>query len=349
MAMWRYMPILKWKQGEQLALRNLTPTQWPGMTPLIELQPIDAAPDTRALVAALPSYLTKVSEQIIKSILNESLLCIDTSYLSIGYPRQIALVLTVCDYLRKKIPQEILPVFHGADLEAIETLSATQLKLLQDQPQIVLRLRVDHIEPAQIGASIEALASVGVITSKIHLLIDQHSLVNRKPKACLEQVKPYLDKALEAECSSVTLAGGSFPINLMGIPQGLTDLPRVEWQVWELLANKDSLSFADYAVTNPALQEDLDPSKMNPSIAIRYAAQDFWRVYKGRGFKSGVTGEYRNLCKILVSDGIFSKATFSYGDAQYQKAASGGEKNGNPSSWRKEATNHHVVLTASSL
>ncbi|MCW5651021.1 MAG: hypothetical protein KIS62_14845 [Ramlibacter sp.] len=39
---WKYIPILKWKQGERIALRNLTPLQWNEMTPLLELLPIIA-------------------------------------------------------------------------------------------------------------------------------------------------------------------------------------------------------------------------------------------------------------------------------------------------------------------
>jgi hypothetical protein len=94
----------------------------------------------------------------------------------------------------------------------------------------------------------------------------------------------------------------------------------------------------------------MDATKMNPSIAIRYATNDSWKLYKGRGFKSGVPGEYRSLCKLLILDTkVYSGENFSYGDSQYKGATSSSEKNGNPSSWRKEATNHHIALTRSSL
>lgn len=352
MTAWKYMPIIKWKQGEQIALRNLSPKQRAGMMPLIELQPIDAAPDVKSLTLALPDYVAKVSGQISKSIPHSSV-CLDASYLSPGYPRQINLLMIVVGYLQKHLLHGVVPVIHATDLESIDQLATTPKKLLEQQDKIVLRLRTDQIDSSQVVASVASMASVGIAPPRIHLLVDQYSLVGRNVADCVIQVKPYLDEALGAGCASLTLAGGSFPINLVGIQQGVTNLPRVEWLVWESLTadtKYKDVVFADYAVTNPAPLPDIDPKQMNPSISIRYAAKDFWRIYKGRGFKSGAKGEYRNLCQLLVSDDIFPGEKFSYGDSQYyQKASTGNDKNGTPASWRKEATSHHVVLTANCL
>jgi hypothetical protein len=58
---WKYLPILKWKQGERLALKNHTADQWEPIVPLIELQAIVASPDGDSLRAALPTYLGKIA------------------------------------------------------------------------------------------------------------------------------------------------------------------------------------------------------------------------------------------------------------------------------------------------
>lgn len=349
---WRYMPILKWKQGEQLAVRNLSDGQWGGIVPLIELQPIDAAPDNGSLKVALPAYLTKTADQIQKSIPDGHAICVDSSYLSPGHPKQVALQLSTVETLQKKTSCKIIPVIHAAESETLPMLLTSHKEFLARQEDVVLRLRMDQLEPTQIKPAVTALKGLGVKKRNIHLLVDQYSLVDRQPIDCQKAVIPYLDNAIAADCASVTLAGGSFPINLMGRKQGITDIPRVEWKVWLLLLASDdyqNLRYADYTVTNPAPLPDMDTTQMNPSIAIRYAADGLWRLFKGRGFKSGVPGEYKNLCKLLLADKVFSGAHFSYGDQMYSKAAGGGDKNGNPSSWRKEATNHHIVFTASSL
>lgn len=349
---WRYMPILKWKQGEQLALRHLTPTQWDGITPLLELPPIDSAPDAISLKTSLPFYLNKVGEQIIKSIPETRTVCVDTGYVSPGFQGQLSLVLSVCHYLDKKLTHRVVPVIHTTLLESLESLSATQKTYLKNLDRILLRARIDQMESSQIIPSVNSLSSFGVKTQYIHLMIDQFSIVDNNPIDCLATVEPYLEKGLLAGCASITVGGGSFPVNLMGFKQGATDVPRVEWRVWGLLLETQKylhLSYADYAVTNPAPLPDIDSSKMNPSVAIRYAADGFWRVYKARGFKKGPPDQYRNLCKLLISDVIYSGEDKSYGDRQYKSAAEGKVGNGNPSSWRKDATSHHVVLTAKSL
>jgi Beta protein len=94
---------------------------------------------------------------------------------------------------------------------------------------------------------------------------------------------------------------------------------------------------------------ELDPKMMNPSVAIRYAADGFWRLFKAGGFKKGKPDQYKNLSILLLGDPVYSGAAFSYGDECYDKTANAKLGNGNPSSWRRDATNHHLVLTATAL
>jgi hypothetical protein len=169
----------------------------------------------------------------------------------------------------------------------------------------------------------------------------------------VSSIKPYLTEAIAASCASVTLGGGSFPMTLAGIKAGAKNIPRVEWSAWKLISTSGEfpkLRYADYTVTNPAPLPDIDPKTVNPSITIRYATNDHWHLLKGRGFKGAPPGEYRSLCKLLVTSGaVYSGKDFSFGDGKYFAAANGGVKNGIPWTWRREATSHHIVFTASSL
>lgn len=344
--------MLKWKRGERDALRYLKEDQWEGVTPMLELQPIGAAPDTPSLKTALPAYVDEVSEQINKSVPALQAACIDTGYLSSNYAKQVSLLLATCRGLTKRLEHQVVPVIRSTWLETLGSLTTTQIAVLSEFEEVILRLRTDEMDPSQVQPGVDALAKF-VKKRRVHLVLDQFSLVDRDPDACVTAVTPYLHAALSAGCASVTLAGGAFPVNLTGKRQGFTDLPRVEWQIWQKI-QKDAafgaLRYADYTVTNPApLPEDLDPKAVNPSIAIRYAADGCWRLYKGRGFKGAPRGELRNLCKLLVSDDVYSGEKYCYGDAKYHKDANGGEKNGVPWTWRRDATNHHIVFTADAL
>lgn len=349
---WRYMPILKWKQGEQLALRNLTAAQWDELTPILKLQPIDAAPDAASMKAALPFFLDKVSDQILKNIPVECAICIDTEYVSPGFQRQLSLLLTACNYLQRKLTHHVIPVLPAPILESLDSLTASQGVFLNSLEDMIISIRTDQIESSQIAPIVAAITTFGIKKRKIHLLIDQYSIVGNDHNVCFGTVKSYIDSGLKTGCASVTVGGGSFPINLVGFKQGTTDISRVEWNVWSLIQQSgdySGLRYADYAVTNPAPQPDVDPITLNPSVAIRYAADRYWKVYKAKGFKKGPPDQYRNLCKLLVTEHIYSGENFSYGDGQYSKASVGKVGNGNPSSWRKDATNHHIVLTAGLL
>lgn len=351
---WQYLPVLKWKRGEQFALRELTEAQWSGVAPLIELQPIDSAPDGAALRSALPEYLEKVADEIKKSIPEDRLVFVDTHHVSPGYARPANLLVVMCDQLRRKTKRLIYPVIDAAAMASLGTLTPQLKGSIQKMATVLLRLRSDQLETTQIKPLVADLVEIGIKKRNIHLLVDQYSLVGREPAECVTLIKPFLAEAVAASCASVTLGGGSFPMTLAGIKAGATNIPRVEWSTWKSLAAPGEfpqLRYADYAVTNPAPLPDIDPKTVNPSITIRYATKDHWHLLKGKGFKGAPPGEYRNLCKLLVTNGaIYSGKDFSFGDGKYYAAANGSSvKNGIPWTWRREATSHHIVFTASLL
>lgn len=350
---WRYLPILKWKRAEVEALRKLTATQWEGVTPLVELQPIGVAPEVAALKSALPGYLDKVAEDFVKAIPADRKVFVDTHLVSAEYSRPANLLFVIIERLIKKTGLDIYPVIGTKELSSFGHLAAQHKDHLKNT-SVLLRLRSDQIEASQVQALIADLEEKGGNKQNIHVLIDQHSIVSRDSSGCLTSVVPYLVEARASSCASVTYGGGSFPSTLTGYKAGASQIHRVEWGVWTELSTSGEypgLRYADYAVTNPEpLPEDLDPTKVNPAIAIRYAREKNWHLLKGKGFKGAPPGEYRGLCKLLVTDAaVYSGKGFCFGDAKYFEASQGGEKNGVPWTWRREATNHHIVFTASSL
>jgi hypothetical protein len=348
MASWKYLPILKWKQGERIALRNLKPVQWDQVVPIIELQPIDTAPDRASLKEALPPYLAKIADELSKALPEDSSCGIDTRYVAAGYSRQAELLNAVCQRLSKLTNLDILPVIPSALVQA----EPDQLARLAEQfNEHILRIDTPSVAVAQVQPIVDCVQQ-HIPHSLLHIVVDQFSLVGKDPKATTSTVKPYLDAAIASECSSVTLAGGSFPVNLIGFKQGVQDIVRVEWKVWtsiRKLADYADVRYSDYCVTHPAQPPGLDPTQVNPSVAIRYAADGFWRLFKAGGFKKGAPNQYNSLCQLLLTDTVYSGPTYSYGDKCYTDAAAFKLGGGNPSSWRRDATNHHLVLTQRSV
>jgi len=346
---WKYMPVLKWKQGERIALKNLTAAQAHELIPLIELLPISAAPDTASLRAALPEYLAKVGKELETSLPEGIPLVIDARYVAPTYTPQARLLRVICARLQSLTRRPVVPVISQGMLQEVPN----ELHKLGEFGEQLVRILAPFTSVGAVAEIVKLCVAAKLPRKSLHLLIDQFSMVGEAPASKWKSVQPYLDAALASGCGSTTLAGGSFPINLIGIKQGIHDIPRVEWQVWTLLrkdANYNEVRYSDYTVSNPALAPEVDPKQVNPSVAIRYAADGHWRLFKAGGFKNGQPGQYKSLCKLLLGDSVYSGAAFSYGDTQYEKAATDPKAgSGNPSSWRRDATSHHLVKVAGAL
>jgi len=348
MTEWKYLPILKWKQGERIALRNLKGDQWDGVVPLIELQPIAAAPNFPSLQAALPDYLDRIAKDLAKALPEGKACAIDTRYVSTGYPKQAQLLYAVSLRLAKLTDRKILPLITSALVQS----EAAQLERIAERfDESIVRIDAPSVDVAQVRPIIQ-LVKDAFKKGAVHVVVDQFSLVGKDSKVMATAIKPYLDEAVVSKSASVTIAGGSFPVNLIGFKQGTFDIERVEWKVWKQIRKGGAYAdvrYADYCVTHPALSPEMDPTQMNPSVAIRYAADGHWRLFKAGGFKKGTPNQYMALCQLLLSDAVYTDPTYSYGDQCYADAASAKLGNGNPSSWRRDATNHHLVLTQRAL
>lgn len=350
---WKYLPILKWKKGEQFALKRLYEPQWDGLVPLLELEPMGSAPDAPSIRDVAPAYIKSLAKQIESSIPEDRMIAIDTRYACSSYAKQANLLFFIFNMINKEVPHYIIPTISASWVPLLATLPSPQLKTLSELDDVILRFRTDAIQADQVIPTIDELAKY-VKRKRIHVVLDQFSLVEKKPADCVDNITPYIQEALKTVTAGVTVAGGSFPENLTGKKRGTTDIDRVEWKVWEQLQKdgfKAKIAYSDYTVTNPVRPpDDMDGAKVNPSISIRYAGPDFWRLFKGVQFKNVPNrGELKILCQLLTSEPVYSGSIFSHGDAQYAAYAIGPDTNGSPWTWRRDATNHHIALTASAL
>lgn len=345
-AAWKYLPILKWKQGERIALSKLTSAQWKGLVPLIEILPVD--PKKGAFSETFAPYITKIGGQMAKAIPQDTPIAIDVRYVVPTYGKQTQVLASICRRLATLTNRQIIPVIS----EAMLTRPADLPDLATAFGTFALRVQTHLVTAGQIKDFVKIVTGAGIARSKLHLVVDQFSMVGAVPAACAAAVQPYLDEAIATGCASTTIAGGSFPLNLVGRKQGLHDIERVEWKVWKSLVAKPVYArvlFSDYTVSNPAPSPEIDPTMMNPSVAIRYASDGFWRLFKAGGFKKGKQDQYKNLCILLKGDPVYSGASFSFGDDCYDKASVGLLGNGNPTSWRRDAASHHLVFTGAAL
>jgi hypothetical protein len=243
---------------------------------------------------------------------------------------------------------KIIPVIYP-QAEAAKSNDLTAFAQFKD---IVLRIKVTMFLSTGVEDIIgTAYKALNHKPCRLHILIDMDSILGEDPAFLESRVEPYVRGAAKAKgVASITLAGGSFPYNLTGIDKGTTSLRRVEWFTWLEIRKKIKdlrVIFGDYAVTNPKMLAEIDPTKINPSAAIRYALKDKWMLLKAGGTRKGGFSQYNDLCKLLILDEkTYSGREFSYGDGRYDYHANTKEKTGNLTTWRRDATSHHLVLTA---
>lgn len=186
MTEWKYLPILKWKQGERIALRNLKGDQWDGVVPLIELQPIAAAPNFPSLQAALPDYLDKIAKDLGKALPESTACAIDTRYVSTGYPKQAQLLQAVSLRLGKLTDRQILPVITSALVQS----EAAQLERIAERfDECIVRIDAPSVDVTQVQPIIE-LVKDAFKKGTVHVVVDQFSLVGKDSKVMATTIRP---------------------------------------------------------------------------------------------------------------------------------------------------------------
>jgi hypothetical protein len=330
----KYYPILKWKQGEQNAVRFLDSADREPMIPILEIMP----PGQKQLAAFVMTSLAKTFKA--------EPFAVDLKYVKTGGVPLVALA-KLCTSLQGN-GYNAWPSINSADLLA----QLGQVSVLAGQPEVILRMRLQTLLLPTCAAAITAVRKAIGRNSVLHVLFEFGPIGDVDPVVLAGVAMPFLQQTFASgEANYIGFAGGSFPITLQGIPVGVNNLlPRREWHAWlSLLPKFEPLRFGDYAVTNPDLPNITNPAAMNASAAIRYALDGEWWLLRGRGTKTAGFAQYNTLCRVLISDSRYYHPPFSYGDQQYYNHAQPGAGPGNLTTWRRDATNHHLVQTVRRL
>jgi hypothetical protein len=300
----------------------------------------------QAPAALVKKHFDEMSKKLEMAGAKEHLFGIDTSSLLPTLPSQARLLVSAC----RKLKQDALRIA-PCILPSMVADVPTDVATLSEHGEVILRISVRDYLPSQIDQLLrDAWVALGDKYVHIHVLLDLDDLTGGNAQSIAMSMKPYVRAALGSEYAySVTSAGGSFPYFLTGIPRGQTKIDRIEWLVWQCLVQDPAfgaLRFGDYAVTNPKPLEIRDPTQLNASAAIRYARENHWVLIKAGGTRTGGYGQYNALCKLLILDKCYSGQHFSYGDGKYHHHAQPGSTSGSLWTWRRDATSHHLALTA---
>jgi hypothetical protein len=232
-----YVPILKGKEGEYLALRELTPNVKDALTPLIEPPSIPYDFVNEMPAKTVDEHLGRVVEKI-ETNWGSDPLFIDLDWIP---PSEVMAdgrhpLKYIFDNARTR---GLLPIPVTGLNRASEYQDAVKDASDTDNRGVCVRLESDDLEDfADLASNLDAtLAFFGLPASQIDLIIDFGSIAPAIGPMALAANSVIASLPQINDWRTLTLAATAFPQDLSSISaRSSALLPRTEWAIWLSLA-----------------------------------------------------------------------------------------------------------------
>lgn len=340
-----YVPVLRWKQAEWSALRNLKQTYRGRVTPLVEITPGSVEPRKRR--PSLELMLSKNLEELASSWVGMPVF-VDLvhlpSLLRMSDGRQP--ILFIGGKARGRGVQ-LIPVtgpYRSQDFQ-----NAVRELLKADRRGVCVRLfRADLRQTT--GEDLRRLLKfLEIDASQADLILDYQVTPDKLANLDYPAVVGALPEL--ARWRTVTLISGAFPANLTAFTVGEHELPRRDWNGWLAIQNGTRAgrrpAFGDYTIQHGIYAEP--PERANFSASIRYTSQDYWVIMRGEGvFNDDGPGfaQWPANAQLLCDRQEFCGAPFSEGDKYIYEMSQQSARTGNAGTWLQAGINHHLTYVA---
>lgn len=290
-----YVPILKLKMGEVMAMSSLEKNQKERVLPLFEVvfSGPKKGPKGRSRDAKLESIVEKFLTKKLPEFpewLNQAQgnypFILDFTLVYVPAAREVAVeqLLSSCS----TNGQRLIVSINLADENEYKKLIYGYLKKYEfglcirvSRPDLndidKLNYELDHI-----------LKESGLSASQVDLLIDI------KEEADDQKYTQYFKAAQQIsslhEWRNFVFANGAFPESMGGFKSGKEhDAPRTDWIRYNLAISEEVLkrkpTYSDYSARYPIY--DPETEKHSPSPTIKYTTENNWRIMKGGGYDYG--------------------------------------------------------------
>lgn len=326
-----YVPILKWKKGEQDALKELPDKIKDSIIPLIEM--------------TADCKIENLSKTFDKSW-NGRLYYFDVKpecYSELGGS-------IYWDFL-KQCPQDYaIPVLNLSDSESIFS------EVIEESNNgIAIRIFGDEFELVE--EELNSLVENGILLPpETDIIIDLKYL----DEDDLYSKKSVLKNAINdinniGNYRRIIVSSNSFKNKTQNIKVGeIYYYQRNEMEVFKTaikLSNKHKfdLVYSDYGPFDLETQEFI--LGMTPSFKIRYTNEKDYMFIKGLSTKKGGldSENIAKLCELIIESGHFYGQDYSWGDSYISRACLKPETCGNLTTWVQVAMNHHITVVVNQL
>ncbi|ANP76771.1 hypothetical protein A134_10285 [Vibrio crassostreae 9CS106] len=344
----KYLPIIKWRQGEYQALLRLKQGIKQNLYPLFVIPPIEFDFEEQKLKKSAEEHVEKLANRYkTKWGTASSLIDIDSS-LHLDHVKDGRTIPEfVFDELRsvKGVFSPVIQMDYDASY-----INAVKKNWLAGGIGVGIRISLDELaDPSNHTKILTLLSTLTCPTSSTDLIIDFRKGANYEPN---EDVILMLSALLGLlpkinEFRSIYVAGTSLQLDLVKKPGSVQK--RQDWIFYKSLHAKITrdfprLGFGDYTIETPEFSS-LDMRMMKPAAKLVYSYKDEWIIYKGGSFRDD-TSQMKDLCSKLVNSpqNYFYGEPFSPGDKKIYDCAQGKCGTGNLSTWKEAAISHHLTL-----
>ncbi|MFB9364723.1 beta family protein [Kitasatospora albolonga] len=342
----KYVPILRGKAGELLALRHTSPEVRSGIRPVLEV-----VPDER-LADAVQTFARQLAEDLPKDLV----VTVDCGQLwqrgavGTGFPGHA--MAWIGEYLEQWL-HRLVPAFRITEpAGALDEIREVQRTHGQGG---CLRLDLGELptSPVELTAAVhDTLDAVELAPESVDLVLDTGFLPSRQAAARLvDRALGVLEWAGAMPWRHIALAGGSFPASLAAMePHLIATVHRHEADLWRAVVQRGCRSpvpdFGDYGIVHP--QPPNHGWRGRPNL--RYTVGADWYVLRAAGHAAH---DALRLCRQLADSRYWDPqqgTELPWGDAQIQHRASGlTTRPGGAREWRAWGTSHHLAAVARSV
>lgn len=350
----QYIPCLRWKQGEYLALYHLSSSTKTMILPLIEVAEIGYDFETQEDRHSLDEHLKDFAKRVMDNWGKDR--CFVDLRL-IGYEQRLAdgkySLDHIFDDLRLEGVSAIPVIGHKPDSLV---LTAIRNILAQDKRGLCVRIGLEAAAKDNLGLSIDRLLDNCRIDFQSCDLIVDLGAPNFVPIDGFSRILTSIISQLPHlyRWRSFNIIGTSFPPSMSGVGLGLSIIPRNEWRLYKKLVQylrESGLripNFGDYVINHPQVLL-LDMRFVKPFASIKYTIDDSWLIMRGNNVRDHGYEQHRDLSKAIVESKHYSGQDYSNGDRYIYDCAKGKGGPGNLTTWRRVGTNHHIEFVVREL
>jgi len=211
--------------------------------------------------------------------------------------------------------------------------------------------------PEEVGALAARTADHGWRPEDIDLVVDAGEITPGSVAGVADYLRYVLTQKLPHpdRWRSIALASAAAPRDLSALPFGRSELRRSDWHLWSAVAEAVpfALDYGDYAHANPDLTEPPGPAMGRATVSVKYAIDDAWVVLKGRP-TAGPSGrkmelQYRGHATKLLDEPAFGGLRGCVADQHIRAIANGTTNAGSRVTWAGIMVNRHLWLVADRL